>query len=154
MQIDTGIPYTASQENFTAPTGITDLIVLSTSSTVPIVVQRIVMTAGVTASQIVRLQLRTVNSAGTGGTGLTNGPKPLTSSAAAATTVAYNTVTTQGTLVSLYDSQEWNPFAPYEFNMKPGGILIAPSAFLALSQLANVTGTYPCSFTVEFVELK
>lgn len=156
MQIDTGIPYTASQENFTSPNSATDLIVMATTAAVPIVVTRIVMTSGSTSSSIVRVQLRTVSSAGTGGTGLSNGPKPLVGVAAAATTVNYNTVTTQGVLVSLYDSQEWNIFAPYEFNQKPGGIFVPVSSWLAVSQIAAPSGaaSYPCSFTVEFVELK
>jgi hypothetical protein len=152
MQIDTGIPYTATFDNFTHPASVTDIVQLATTASVPILVQRVVATAGVTTSNIIRVQAVLRTTTGTGGTGVT--PRPLIGSAAAVTTASYNVVTTQGALGNIFDSQEWNNFAPYELNLKPGGIFVPVSGFFSLFTTTAPAGTFPCSFTVEFVEFK
>lgn len=155
MQIDTGIPYTVTVENITVPTNSGtpfDLVQLATSSAVPIVVQRIVATAGVTTSTIQRVSLLLRSTSGTGGTGVT--ARATNGGVAASTTVSYNVVSSVGTPGNIYDNQQWNEFAPYEFNQKPGGIYVPVSGFISLYLPATPVGTFPCSFTVEFVELK
>lgn len=155
MQTDTGIPYTVTAENITVPTNsgtAFDLVQLATSSSVPILVQRIVSTAGVVASAIQRVSLLSRSSSSTGGTGIT--PHALVGSAVAATTVSYSNVSSTGTGVNQYDNQQWNEFAPYEFNQKPGGIFVPVSGFLCLFLPAAPASTFPASFTIEFVEFK
>lgn len=155
MQIDTGLPYTVTVENITVPTNsgtAFDLVQLATSSAVPILVQRVVATAGVTTSAIQRVSLLARSTSGTGGTGVT--ARPLIGTAVAATTVSYNVVTTVGTAGNIYDNQQWNEFAPYEFNQKPGGIYVPVSGFISLYLPAAPGSTFPASFTIEFVELK
>lgn len=155
MQLDTGIPYTATIENITVPTNsgtAFDLVQLATSSTVPILVQRIVATTGALSSVIQRVSLLARSSASTGGTGIT--PHPLVGGASAATTVAYSLVTTTGTAGNQYDNQQWNEFAPYEFNKLPGGLFVPPSSWVCLFLPQAPASTFSASFTVEFVEFK
>jgi hypothetical protein len=156
MEIGLGQRYTLTVENLTVPTNsgtAFDLVQLATSSAVPIIVDRIVATAGVTSGAIQRLQLLRRTTTGTGGTGAT--PNPVNASApAASTTCSYNVVTTVGTAGAALDSQQWNEFAPYEFNQRPGGVLVPVSSFLSLYIPSAPGSTYVASFTVEFIELK
>jgi hypothetical protein len=152
MQIDTGIPYTVAFDNFTAPASVTDILQIATSATVPLLFQRLVVTAGVTTSNIIRVQLMLRTSGGTGGTGVT--ARPMIGSAAASSTCSYNVVTTQGAAGNIIDDQQWNNFAPYEFNQKPAGIFVPPSGWISFFVTSAPAGTFPCSFTAEFVELK
>lgn len=156
MEIGLGQRYTVTSENITVPTNsgtAFDLVQLSTSTTVPIIVDRIVATAGVTTGAIQRIALVRRSTTGTGGTGATANPSNA-SAPAASTTCSYNIVTTVGTIGAYIDSQQWNEFAPYEFNQRPGGVLVPVSSFLCLFLPAAPGSTYVASYTVEFVELK
>jgi hypothetical protein len=155
MLIDCGQGYTVTVDNFSVPIspGSFDIVQMATTSSVPIFVTRIIATANAVAASIQRLVLMRRSTAGTGGTGVT--PKPTNGgSAAASTTVNYNLVTTTGTAGDLMDSQQWNEFAPYEFNQKPQGILVPVSSFLSLFNPASPGVAFNASFTIEFVELK
>lgn len=158
MLIDCGQAYTLTVENLTVPTAPSsgapfDLLQIGTSSTVPILVTRVVVTANAVAASIQRAQLLRRSTAGTGGTGVTAYPVNPGSSGSSVT-ATYLVVTTTGTAGNAMDSQQWNEFAPYEFNQKPGGILVPVSSFLSLALMAAPGSTYSASFTVEFVELK
>lgn len=158
MMIDCGQAYTLTVENLTVPTTATagapfDLVQIATSSTVPILVGRVVVTANATAASIQRVQLLRRTTASTGGSSCTpfaaNGGSTATS-----TTCSYLAVTSTGTAGNILDSQQWNEFAPYEFNQKPGGILVPASGFISVAFMALPGTGYSASFTVEFVELK
>lgn len=157
MLIDCGQAYTLTVENLTVPAsaGATpfDLVTVGTSSSVPLLLQRVVVTANATAASIQRVQLLRRSTAGTGGTSCTpfatNGGSSGTS-----TTCNYLVVTTAGTAGNPMDSQQWNEFAPYEFNQKPAGILVPVSSFISVALMALPGTTYSASFTLEFVELK
>jgi hypothetical protein len=158
MLIDCGQAYTLTVENLTVPTSPAsgapfDLVQIATSAAVPILVRRVVVTANATAASIQRVQLLRKSAAGTGGTSCTafatNG-----GSSATSTTCNYLVVTTTGGAGNAMDSQQWNEFAPYEFNQSPAGILVPVSGFISVSLVAAPGTTYSASFTVEFVELK
>ena len=158
MLIDCGQAYTITVPAMTIPTtaaaGSTiDIFNIATSSTVPILVTRVVATAAQTAAAIGQVQLMRRSGAGSGGTGVsalpTNG-----GSSASSVTATYLVVTTIGGAGNVMDSQQWNEFAPYEFNQKPSGVLVPSSGFLSLALVGLPAGTYTAAFTVELVELK
>jgi hypothetical protein len=155
MLIDCGQGYTITADNITVPNTPSsfDVIQIATAATVPIFVYRIVATANAVAAAIQRVVLIRRSTASTGGTAVT--PKPTNGgSAAASSTASYNLVTTTGTAGDQLDSQQWNEFAPYEFNQKPQGILVPAASWLSLFLPANPAAAFQASFTVEYVELK
>ena len=150
-----GQRYTFTAENISVPTSPSsfDIFQLATTAAVPILVDRIVATANATSAAIQRVQLLRRTSASTGGSAVTARPTN-GGSAAAVTTGATLLTTTTGTAGDAIDSQEWNEFAPYEFNQRPEGIVVPVSSWLSLFLPAAPGSGYSVSITVEFVELK
>lgn len=161
MEIGLGHRYKAAINGVvlqTAPSAY-DLILVAPAANVPVIVDRIVATASVLAGTILPLVLTRRSTASTGAVtgGGTIVPTPSSpASPAASSTVSYligNTAvgTVSGTPL---DAQQWNEFAPYEFNVRPGGELIVPGSYLALYVPVAPPSTVTASFTVEFIELK
>jgi len=156
MEIGLGHRYKASVDNLTiaASPSSYDLILFATSATVPMIVDRIVCTANITTGQILRVVLQRRSTASTGGTGVTPTPSS-PGSPSASTTVTYLNVSTTGTGSGTpLDSQQWNEFAPYEYNVRPGGDVILPNSYLGLFLPASPASTISASFTAEFIEIK
>lgn len=158
--MEIGQAYTAQFDNATASLNGAipyDLVVLATTATVPVLLERAVFTCNATGSQIQRLQLCRRSTGGSGGTALATTNLPTGSgsavSPAASSTVTYN-VTTPGTLTLAMDSQQWNQLAPYEFNERPSGLLIPPSSFVGFFMPAAPGVAFIYSFTLEFREIK
>lgn len=156
MEIGLGHRYSASFDSLTIATSPAsyDLILLAPAAAVPIIVDRIAATAAAGTGTLQRVTLQLRSTASTGGTAVV--PKAASNaSPAASTTVTHLNLSTTGTASGTpYDSQIWNQFAPYEWNEKPGGILIPPAFFLALFLPAAPTSTIAASYVVEFIELK
>ena len=155
MEIGLGHRYKASVDNITIPTSPSafDLILLAPASNVPIIVDRIVATASVLTGAILRLVLTRRSATSTGGTALVPTPSS-PASPSASTGVTYLTTAQGAASGTPLDSQQWNEFAPYEFNVRPAGELIVPGTWLALSIPAVAASTVTASFTVEFIEVK
>ena len=158
--MEIGQAYTAQFDNATAGLngGVPyDLVIISTTASVPVLLERAVFTCNATGSQIQRIQLAIKSSAGAAATALATTNLPTGSGSnvtpAASSTVSYN-ATTAGTLVRSIDSQEWNQLAPYEFNQRPSGLLIPVSGFAAFTLTAAPGTSFIYSFTLEFREIK
>lgn len=153
MELGLGQKYNAIQNSFTVATSGTpvDLIALTSVSNIPIIIERIILTSNSNAAAIQAIQLVRRSTAGTGGTAGTLTPEP-NSAPAASSTFTFN-VTTPGTLKNASDPEIWQMFAPYEFNRKPGGLLIVPGETFAVSA-ASIAGGFTCSCHIELVELK
>jgi hypothetical protein len=153
MLIDCGQAYTITQDNVSVGSSSTaDIVQLQTSSTVPVLVTRIVMTANQTSATIQRVTLLRRSAGSTGGSAANIYPLNGGSSSASSSAV-YNATTVSGA-GNIIDSQQWNEFAPYEFNIKPAGILVPVSSYLSLFYSATPGTGFSASFTVELVELK
>lgn len=130
-----------------------DLIQFATSPAVPVILDRVVIAAEVTASLIVPIVALRRSTTGTGGTAVT--PNPVNASApSAVTTVSYNVVSSVGTAGAQIDSNAWNYFAPYEFNQRPGGTLIPVSSFFSLYIPVPPSSAFNASLTAEFIEVR
>lgn len=163
MEIGLGHRYKVSVDNITIPASSTqatgDLFMIAPASNVPIIVDRIVVTASALAGAILRAVLTRRSTASTGtanGGGTVTPVASSPASPAASSTVSYNIGssaigTASGTPL---DSQQWNEFAPYEFNVRPGGELIVPGTFLSLFLPAPASTTLSASFTIEYIEVK
>jgi hypothetical protein len=148
--IDCGVPFTLTADTISTTTSTSNLILLTTSASVPVLFQRLVVTSNQTASSILQVRLGIVTGA-TGGTAIT--PRAESGSVTASTTCAY--VATLGTLTSpSVDAQQWNTFSPYEFNQIPKGFLIPVSTIFGLQIPVAPGAAITVSFTAEFVELK
>lgn len=156
MELGFGHRYKASFNNLTVPLSPSafDLIMIAPASNVPVLVDRIVCTAGVSAGGLIQVVLTRRSTASTGGTAITPTPSS-PSSPAASCAVTYLNVSTVGTVSGTpLDSQWWNEFAPYEYNVRPGADLIVPGTWASLYIPAAPTATFPASFTVELIEIK
>lgn len=153
MELGLGQKYNAIQSAFSvASTGsAVDLCTLVSVSNIPLIVERIVVTSNANAAALQTLQLVRRSTAGSGGTGGTLTPEP-NSAPAASSTFSYN-VTTPGTLKNGSDPEIWQMFAPYEFNRKPGGLLIVPGETFAIA-FPSVPATFIASVHIEYVEIK
>lgn len=153
MELGLGQKYNAIQSGFSvATTGSpVDLCTLVSVSNIPFVIERIVVTSSANAAAVQTLQLVRRSTAGSGGTAGTLTPEP-NSAPAASSTFAYN-VTTPGTLKNGSDPEIWQMFAPYEFNRKPGGLLVVPGETFAIA-FPSVPTSFTASVHIEYVELK
>lgn len=153
MELGLGQKYNALQSGFTVSTtgSPLDIVTLTAVSNIPIAIERIVLTSSANAAAVQTLQLVRRSTAGTGGTSGTLTPEP-NSAPAASSTFAYN-VTTPGTLKNGSDPEIWQMFAPYEFNRKPGGLLIVPGETFAIAA-PSIPTTFTASVHIEYVEFK
>lgn len=153
MELGLGQKYNAIQSGFTVTTtgSPLDLCTLTSVSNIPFIVERVVVTSSANAAAVQTLQLVRRSTTGSGGTSGTLTPEP-NSAPAASSTFSYN-VTTPGTLKNGSDPEIWQMFAPFEFNRKPGGLLVVPGETFAIA-LPSVPSTFTASVHIEYVELK
>lgn len=153
MELGLGQKYNAIQNSFTVAVTASpvDLITLVSVSNIPLIVERIVLTSNSNAAAVQALSLVRRSTAGSGGSSGTLTPEP-NSAPAASSTFSYN-VTTPGTLKNASDPEIWQQFAPYEFNRKPGGLLVVPGETFAIN-CASVGTSFVASVHIEYVEIK
>lgn len=153
MELGLGQKYNALQNSFTVATTASpvDICTLTAASNIPVIIERIVLTSGANAAAVQAIQLVRRSTAGTGGTSGVLTPEP-NSAPASSSTFAYN-VGTPGTLKNASDPDIWQMFAPYEFNRKPGGLLIVPGETFAINA-ASVGTLFVASVHIEFIEVK
>lgn len=153
MELGMGQKYNALQNSFTVATTATpvDLITLTSVSNVPIYIERIVLTSNANAAAIQAIQLVRRSTVGTGGTSGTLTPEA-NAAPTASSTFSYN-VTTPGTLKNASDPEIWQMFAPYEFNRKPGALLIVPGETFAIN-VTSVGSSFVASVHIELIEVK
>jgi hypothetical protein len=148
-----GIDYEGQVENFTLSNASQDLFQIATGATVPMLVRHIIVTAGTTSQNIMRVQLvRRSTASSTSTASGTFAPKSPASTAASATLLAG--LTALGTVGSLLAPQEWNVAAPLEFDYRPKSIIIAPATWLCLFVPAAFGSTLPLSVWIECAEIK
>lgn len=147
-----GLIYTATRSNFSSGTALTDLLVLGTSSAVPILVHEIrVTSANLTdVRQPLRLIRRTTGP--TGGTTVIPEPINLRNTVAAATTVT-TLPTSVGTAGDLLESELWSILMPYSRLISVKPYIVPVSSWLALELAAAPGSAFNVSFVVKFEEL-
>ena len=150
--IDCGVEFTAAADNISLTTSTYCLVQLTASSTTPVLIKKLVATSNQTASTILQVRLAVLSAAGTGGTAITPKATSAASSITANSTVAW--LTTLGTSSFIYDAQQWNEFAPYEFNLIPSGLMIPPSGVVGLQIPVAPGAGFVASFTLVFQELR
>ncbi len=148
--IQVGQDYTATFENITLTNAAQDLIELTAASGVPFVLTYAKVTTNQTTQVAGRIQILYRSAAGSGGTGVT--PRAVSGGPTASTTVN-RIVTTVGSAGNAMVSDAWNVVVPWEYDRRPGGLLIPAGSRIAVGLLAGV-GTPAVSMTVEFTELK
>jgi len=153
MELGLGQKYNAIQSAFSVSTtgSPVDLATLTAVSNIPIIIERIVLTSNSNAAAVQTLQLVRRSTTGSGGTSGTLTPEP-NSAPAASSTFSYN-VTTPGTLKNGSDPEIWQMFAPYEFNRKPGGLLVVPGETFAIA-FPSVPSGFTASVHIEYIEVK
>lgn len=147
MAIEAGIgqKYGFQVNNFTIPanpSAALDVFNILAAASVPIAIQRLVISSAQSSAQTVPMiigVLSGVSSGGTIGTLATSTAEP-PSGATASETLSYNN-TTLGTLIKTTASTFWQVFNPYEFNRKPGGLLITPGQVLCLRVPTGAIGS-------------
>lgn len=153
MELGLGQKYNAVQSGFSVATagGAVDLATLTAVSNIAIIVERVVITSNANAAAVQTLQLIRRSTTGSGGSSGTLTPEP-NSAPAASSTFSYN-VTTPGTLKNGSDPEIWQMFAPYEFNRKPGGLLVVPGETFAIA-FPSVPTAFTASVHIEYIEVK
>lgn len=152
MEIGLGQKYNVVQSAFTVASSGSpvDVFTLTSASNVPVAVERVILTSNSNAAAIQTLQLIIRSTAGSGGSSITPSPEP-NSAPAASSSAAYN-VTTPGTLKRSYDPEIWQMFAPFEFNRRPGALILVPGETLAIAFPS--TSGFVASVHAEVVEIK
>lgn len=153
MELGLGQKYNAIQSGFSVATSgsAVDLATLTAVAGIPLIVERVVVTSSANAAAVQTLQLVRRSTTGSGGTAGTLTPEP-NSAPAASSTFSY-AVTTPGTLKNGSDPEIWQMFAPYEFNRKPGGLLIVPGETFAIA-FPSVPTSFTASVHIEYIEVK
>lgn len=153
MELGLGQKYNAIQNSFSVAQNASavDIVAITAVSNVPVVIERIVLTSNANAANIQAIFLARRSTAGTGGSAGTLTPEP-NSAPAASSTFTFN-VTTPGTLKNASDPEIWQQFAPYEFNRKPGGLLVVPGETFVIAA-SSIAATFTASVHIELVELK
>lgn len=153
MELGMGQKYNALQNSFTVATSASpvDLIAITSVSNIPFYVERVVLTSNANAAAIQAIQLVRRSTAGTGGSTGTLTPEA-NAAPGASSTFTYN-VTTPGTLKNASDPEIWQMFAPYEFNRKPGGLLIVPGETFCIAA-SVISASFVASVHIELVEVK
>lgn len=159
MEIGIGQKYGFKVDQFTIPTNAgaaMNVFELLAAASIPILIQRIVIASFVSTAQVLAMQVAVRSAAGTGGsTTLASSSAEPPSGAAATETLAYNVTTQGGSLVKTEASTGWQLFNPYEFNRKPGGLLITPGQCFCLSMpTGTVTSAFAASIEGEYIALK
>lgn len=136
-----GLLYTVPFENISMTDAAQDILFLATSSSVPIKLHYIRVTASVTTDVRARIQLLRRTTAGSGGTGIT--PSEITgrNSVSPATTCTYLR-TTPGTAGDVIMAEEWSLLVPFEYLPTPEHRPeVAASAYIGLNLVAGTGAT-------------
>jgi hypothetical protein len=113
-----GLLYSAPFENITVTDAAQDIIFLATSSSVPLRIHSIRVSAGVTTDVRARIQLIRRTTAGSGGTGITPSELFSRNSVSAATTVTHSR-TTPGTAGDVIHAEQWSLLVPFDWTPTP-----------------------------------
>lgn len=157
MAIEAGIGEKVSFQvkNITVPTNAgADLDILSilAAASVPIAIQRMVITSNQSSAQTVPILVGILTATGSGGASTNasvNAEPP--SGGTPGETITYNN-TTPGTLGTTTASSFWQIFNAYEFNRKPGGLLITPAKLFVLrALLGGVGSSFAASIEGEYI---
>jgi hypothetical protein len=148
-----GLMYSAAFENGSITDAAQDILFLATSSSVPLLVHSIRISAGVTTDVRARLQIVRRSTAGSGGTGITAQEIYGRNSVAAATTCTWGR-TTPGTVGDVLDGEQWSLLVPFEYLPTPEMRIQVPvSGFLGLHLVAGTGASRSMSGRVVFEEL-
>lgn len=148
-----GLMYTAPFENVTITDAAQDIVFLATSSSVPLIVHAVRVTAGVTTDVRARIQIIRRTTAGSGGTGITPSELYGRNSVAAATTATYAR-TTPGTGGDVIHAEQWSLLVPFEWlptpEMRPQ---VPVSGFIGLHLAAGTGASRVMSGSIIFEEI-
>lgn len=148
-----GLLYSAPFENITVTDAAQDIVFLATSSSVPILIHSIRVSAGVTTDVRARVQLIRRTTAGSGGTGVTPSELYGRNSVAAATTVTHSR-TTPGTAGDVIHAEQWSLLVPLDWTYTPEMRVQVPvSGFIGLHLVAGTGASRVVSGSVVFEEL-
>lgn len=128
-----GLMYTATVTNTSSGTAATDVIVIGTSSTVPVLIHELRLTSAGVADARLSLQVIRRSTGPTGGTAVT--PRALNSrnTVAAASTVT-SLPATPGTSGNVLEAELWSVLVPYSRIYTPDErIYIPASSWVALT---------------------
>jgi hypothetical protein len=148
-----GLLYSAPFENATITDAAQDILFLATSSSVPIIVHAVRITAGVTTDVRARIQIVRRSTAGSSGTGIT--PSELFGrNTVSATTTATHSRTTPGTVGDVIHAEQWSLLVPFEWlptpEMRPH---VPVSGFLGVNLAAGTGASRVMSGSIIFEEL-
>ena len=127
-----GLMYSANISGVSSGTAATDVLVLGTSSAVPVLIHEIRMTSAATTDVRLNLQICRRSTAPTGGTTVTARALNSRNTVAAATTVT-SLPATPGTIGNILEAEQWSVLVPYSRIYTPDERIYIPiSGFLAL----------------------
>lgn len=148
-----GLIYSAPFENITITDAAQDIVFLATSSSVPLIVHSIRVTAGVTTDVRARVQIVRRSTAGSAGTGITPNAFNGRNTVAAAATATYGR-TTPGTVGNVIHAEQWSLLVPFEWlptpEMRPH---VPVSGFLGLHLAAGTGASRVMSGSIIFEEI-
>lgn len=148
-----GLFYSAPFENVSITDAAQDIVFLATSSSVPILIHSIRVSAGVTSDVRARIQIIRRTTAGSGGSSITPVATHSRNSVSAATTATYAR-TTVGTAGNVIAAEEWSLLVPYEFLPTPEMRIHVPvSGFIGLNLVAGTGASRVMSGQVIFEEI-
>lgn len=148
-----GLMYSAPFENITITDAAQDIAFLATSSSVPLIVHAVRITAGVTTDVRARIQIIRRTTAGSAGTGITPSEMNGRNTVAAATTATYAR-TTPGTGSDVIHAEQWSLLVPFEWlptpEMRPH---VPVSGFLGVHLVAGTGASRVMSGSIIFEEI-
>lgn len=148
-----GLIYSAPFENATITDAAQDIVFLASSSSVPILVHAVRISAGVTTDIRARIQIVRRSTAGSGGTGITPSEFYGRNSVSAATTATYAR-TTPGTVGDVLHAEQWSLLVPFEWLPTPEMRIQVPvSGFVGVHLAAGTGASRVMSGSVIFEEL-
>lgn len=148
-----GLMYSAAFENVTITDAAQDIVFLATSSSVPIIVHSVRITAGVTTDVRARIQIVRRSTAGSGGTGITVAELHGRNTVAATVTATYAR-TTPGTVGDVVHGEQWSLLVPFEWIPTPEIRPQVPvSGFIGVHLVAGTGASRVMSGSITFEEL-
>lgn len=148
-----GLFYSAPFENVTITDAAQDIAFLASSSSVPLIVHAVRITAGVTTDVRARIQIIRRTTAGSGGSGITPSALHARNTVAAATT-ATSARTTPGTGGAIIHAEQWSLLVPFEWlptpEMRPH---VPVSGFLGVHLVAGSGASRVVSGSIIFEEI-
>ena len=148
-----GLMYSANLSNTSSGTAVTDVLVLETSATVPILIHEWRMTSAATVDTRLVVQILRRSTAHTGGTTVT--PRAMnTRNTVAAATGVFAIDTTPGTAGNIIEAELWSVLVPYSRIYTPDERIYVPiSGFLAMAFTTAPGSAVNISADVFFEEL-